>query len=131
MVLCYRGLMRSGAWVLTATLAFAQASPAQLQRFLPSQGQLGELSEQQQQPYPLLHINKKVLRLAPGGRIYDQHNRMIVHGALPDSASVLFVPDMHGDIARLYILLPAEIERVKQNLPAEPAKPAPQPAATK
>jgi hypothetical protein len=122
--------MRSGAWVLAATLAFAQASPAQLQRFLPSQGQLGELSDQQQQPYPLLHIDKKLLRLAPGGRIFDQHNRMIVHGALPDAASVLFVPDMHGDIARLYILLPAEIERVKLNLPAEPAKPAPQPATT-
>jgi hypothetical protein len=122
--------MRSGAWVLIATLAFAQASPAQLQRFLPSQGQLGELSDQQQQPYPLLHIDKKLLRLAPGGRIFDQHNRMIVHGALPDAASVLFVPDMHGDIARLYILLPAEIERVKLNLPAEPAKPAPQPATT-
>jgi hypothetical protein len=122
--------MRRGAWVLIATLAFAQASPAQLQRFLPSQGQLGELSDQQQQPYPLLHIDKKLLRLAPGGRIFDQHNRMIVHGALPDAASVLFVPDMHGDIARLYILLPAEIVRVKLNLPAEPAKPAPQPATT-
>jgi hypothetical protein len=113
--------MRRGAWVLTAALAFAQVSPAQLQRFLPSQGQLGELSGQQQQPYPLLQIDNKVVRLAPGGRIYDQHNRLIVHGALPDAASVLFVPDMHGDIARLYILLPAEVERVKLILPAQPA----------
>jgi hypothetical protein len=104
-----------------AALAFAQASPAQLQRFLPSQGQLGELSGQQQQPYPLLQIDKKILRLAPGGRIYDQHNRIIVHGSLPDSASVLLIPDMHGDISRLYILLPAEVERVKLNLPAQPA----------
>ena len=121
MALCYRGLMRRGAWVVTAALAFAQVSPAQLQRFLPSQGQLGELSGQQQQPHPLLQINQKVVRLAPGGRIYDQHNRIIVHGALPDSASVLFVPDMHGDIARLYILLPAEVERVKLSPPAKPA----------
>jgi len=121
MALCYRDLMRSGAWVLTAALAFAQASPAQLQRFLPSEGQLGELSGQEQQPYPLLQIDNKVVRLAPGGRVYDQHNRIIVHGALPDAASVLFVPDMRGDIARLYILLPAEVERVKLNLPAKPA----------
>ena len=121
MALCYRGLMRSGAWVLTAALAFAQASPAQLQRFLPSEGRLGELSGQQLQPFPLLQIDKKIVRLAPGGRIYDQHNRTIVHGALPDTASVLFIPDMHGDIARLFILLPAEIERVKLNLPAKPA----------
>ena len=121
--------MRRGAWVLTAALAFAQASPAQLQRFLPSQGQLGELSGQREQPYPLLQIDNKLLRLAPGGRIYDQHNRTIVHGALPDSASVLFVPDMHGDIGRLYILLPAEVERVKLTLPPEPAKPATKPPA--
>jgi len=113
--------MRSGAWVLAAALAFAQASPAQLQRFLPSEGRLGELSGQQQQPYPLLQIDKKIVRLAPGGRIYDQHNRIIVHGALPDTASVLLIPDMRGDIARLFILLPAEIERVKLNLPAKPA----------
>ena len=121
MALCYRGLMRSGAWVLAAALAFAQASPAQLQRFLPGEGRLGELSGQQQQPYPLLQIDKKLVRLAPGGRIYDQHNRIIVHGALPDTASVLFIPDMHGDIARLFILLPAEVERVKLNPPAKPA----------
>lgn len=121
MALCYRGLMRSGAWVLAAALAFAQASPAQLQRFLPSEGRLGELSGQQQQPYPLLQIDKKLMRLAPGGRIYDQHNRIIVHGALPDTGSVLFIPDMQGDIARLFILLPAEVERVKLNLPAKPA----------
>jgi hypothetical protein len=113
--------MGRGAWVLAAALAFAQAAPAQLQRFLPSQGQLGEMSGQQQLPYPLLQIDQKVLRLAPGGRIYDQHNRTIVHGALPDAAPVLFIPDMHGDIARLYILLPEEVERVKLNAPAKPA----------
>jgi hypothetical protein len=28
---------------------------------------------------------------------------------------------MHGDIARLYILLPAEVERVKLTAPAKPA----------
>ena len=67
MVLCYRGLMRSGAWVLTATLAFAQASPAQLQRFLPSQGQLGELSEQD--VMNVLGIVRKEFNVDPS-RIY-------------------------------------------------------------
>src|SRR5262245_65582837 len=68
---CYRGLMR-GAWVLVAALAFAAASQAQLQRFLPNDGHYGELHDQRQQPLPLLQIDKKILRLAPGGRIYDQ-----------------------------------------------------------
>ena len=106
------------AWVLAAALAFAAASQAQLQRFLPPGGQYGELHDQRQQPFPLVQIDKKVLRLAPGGRIYDQHNRTIVHASLPDAAPVWFVPDMNGDIARLYILVPGEIER---------AKPAPKP----
>jgi hypothetical protein len=116
--------MRS-AWVLAAALAFAAASQAQLQRFLPADGRYGELSGQRQQPLPLVQIDQKILRLAPGGRIFDQHNRMIVHGVLPDSAPVLYVQDMNGDISRLYILLPAEVERVK---PLEPAKPKPKPA---
>ena len=113
------------AWVLAAALAFAAASQAQLQRFLPADGRYGELSGQRQQPLPLVQIDQKILRLAPGGRIFDQHNRMIVHGVLPDSAPVLYVQDMNGDISRLYILLPAEVERVK---PLEPAKPKPKPA---
>jgi hypothetical protein len=94
-------------------LAFAATGHAQLQRFLPADGKLGELAGQLQQPFPLVQINKKALRLAPGGRIYDQQNRMIVHGSLPDAAFVLFVEDMNGDIARMYLLLPAELERLK------------------
>jgi|SRR5688572_31876452 hypothetical protein len=111
------------AWVLAAALAFAAASQAQLQRFLPADGAFGELNGQRQQPLPLVQIDKKVLRLAPGGRIFDQHNRLIVHGALPDAAPVLYVQDMQGDISRLYVLLPSEVDRVKP----VPAKPAPKP----
>ncbi|HKA40009.1 MAG TPA: hypothetical protein VKD25_09575 [Burkholderiales bacterium] len=115
-----------GAWVLVAALAFAAASQAQLQRFLPNDGHYGELHDQRQQPLPLLQIDKKILRLAPGGRIYDQQNRIIVHGSLPDSAPVLFVRDMNGDIARLWILLPGEIQRLK---PAPKPEPQPKPKA--
>jgi hypothetical protein len=114
------------AWVLAAALAFAAASQAQLQRFLPPEGQYGELNGQQQQPLPLVQIGTKVLRLAPGGRIYDQHNRTIVHSSLPDAAPVWFIPDMNGDIAGLWILLPGEIERVK---PAPKPEPQPKPKA--
>jgi hypothetical protein len=125
---CYRDLMRR-AWVLAAVLAFAAASQAQLQRFLPADGQYGELNGQRQQPLPLVQIDKKVLRLAPGGRIFDEHNRLIVHGALPDAAPVLFIQDMHGDISRLYVLLPSEVDRVKPAAPAPTPAPAPKPAS--
>jgi hypothetical protein len=112
------------AWVLAAALAFAAASQAQLQRFLPGDGHYGELQGQQGQPLPLVQIDKKILRLAPGGRIYDHSNRTIVHGSLPDAAPVWFVQDMNGDIARLWILLPGEIDRLK---PAPKPEPKPQP----
>ena len=68
----------------------------------------------QQQAFPLLQINNKILRLAPGGRIIDEQNRTIVHGSLPQQASVLFVEDMNGDISRIYLLRPDELERIKQ-----------------
>jgi hypothetical protein len=104
-----------GKWTCTVALAltFAATGYAQLQRPLPADGRLGELASQQQQPFPLLQINKKVVRLAPGGRIYDQQNRMIVHGSLPDAASVLFIEDLNGDIVRMYLLLPAELQQLK------------------
>jgi hypothetical protein len=112
------------AWVLAAALAFAAASQAQLQRFLPNDGHYGELHDQRQQPLPLVQIDKKILRLAPGGRIHDQNNRTIVHASLPDAAPVWFVQDMNGDIARLWILLPGETARMK---PAPKPEPKPKP----
>jgi hypothetical protein len=108
--LCYREVMRGWTWALALTLAFAATSYAQLQRLLPADGKLGRLTSQQI-PYPLLRIDGEVLRLAPGGRIYDQHNRTILHGFLPENAVVLFVKDGNGEVALLYILSPGELEQ--------------------
>jgi non-ribosomal peptide synthetase component F len=105
--------MRNWTWALALMLAFAATSHAQLQRFLPADGKLGRLSGQQN-PFPLLQIDGQTLRLAPGGRIFDQHNRTIVHGFLPGDAVVLFVEDGKGDVALLYILSPGELERLQR-----------------
>jgi hypothetical protein len=86
---------------------------AQIARQLPADGKLGELVGQQQ-PLPLLQINNKLVRLAPGGRIYDQHNRTILHTSLPERATVLFIQDMNGDISRVYILRPEELEQLRR-----------------
>jgi hypothetical protein len=93
------------AWVATGH--------AQFSRQLPAGGKLGELVGQQQ-PFPLLQINKQVVRLAPGGRIYDQNNRTILHTLLPESATVLFVQDMNGDISHVYILRPEELVQLQR-----------------
>jgi len=103
-------------WILALAVAVVTASHAQVFRQLPANGKLGELTGQQQ-PFPLLLIDSNVLRLAPGGRIYDANNRIILHGTLPPSATVLFVQDMNGDVSRVYILRSDELEQIRQRQP--------------
>jgi hypothetical protein len=105
--------MRRWIWTLALTVAWVATGHAQSSRQLPAAGKLGELVGQQQ-PFPLLQINNQVVRLAPGGRIYDQHNRTILHTVLPERATVLFVQDMNGDISHVYILRPEELEQLQR-----------------
>jgi hypothetical protein len=78
-------------------------------RQFPASGKLGEIVGQQH-PFPLFQIDNKVMRLAPGGLIFDENNRTILHGLVPERAHVLFVQDMTGDVTRVYILRPDELE---------------------
>lgn len=105
--------MRRWIWTLALATAWVATGHAQLSRQLPADGKLGELVGQQH-PFPLLQINNQLLRLAPGGRIYDQNNRTILHGFLPEQAYVLFVQDINGDVAYIYILLPEELAQVER-----------------
>ena len=118
-MLCYRESMRRWAWAGVGTLlalALATASHAQqLPRQLPPNGKLGELVHEQAQPFPLLQINNKTLRLAPGGRIYDQFNRAILHNYLPRQAvPVLYTQDSQGFVSQLYLLRPDELQRLER-----------------
>ena len=81
-------------------------------RPLPANGERGRLSEPQ--AMPLVKIGSRVLRLAPGGVIYDQQNRFILHGNLPAGAYVLFTRDSNHDIQRLYVLSDDERTRLDQ-----------------
>jgi hypothetical protein len=101
-------------WIGAAALAAAcaTATHAQFNRHLPVDGKLGELVAQKH-PLPLVEIDQKIVRLAPGARVYDQDNRTLVHTQLPPQAPVLFVLDMNGEVARAYILRPEEWERLK------------------
>lgn len=105
--------MRRWIWTLALAFAWVATGHAQLPRQLPAEGRLGELVNQQQ-PFPLLQIDNQVVRLAPGGRIYDQNNRTILHTLLPERATVLFLQDMNGDISHVYILRPEELERFQR-----------------
>lgn len=104
--------MRYALWVAALVLGLQGAVLADLPRQLPADGKLGTLSGGQ--PYPILRIGDKDLRLAPGGRIIDRNNRIILHAYLPEEAEVLYVVDMHGDVSRVWLLRPDEVEQLKR-----------------
>ena len=93
------------ALLMVASFCIAQTSYAQL-RTLPANAKRATVG--QPQALPNVELDGKILRLAPGGVIYDQNNRSIVHGALPPGADVAFTIDTNGDVARIYILTPFE-----------------------
>ena len=87
------------------------AVSAQVGRLLPDNGERATTGESQ--PLPNVKLGRSVLRLAPGGVIYDQDNRSIVHASLPVNAEVLVVRNQAGEIQRLYILTAAEQARLR------------------
>jgi hypothetical protein len=113
LTLCH-GARVSKSLLLAAFLGAVAAPPvdAQLiqQRILPAKGERGTLGETQ--PLPMLKINGRVLRLAPGGVIFDQANRTLVHSHLPAYADVFYTKDANGDVQRIYILTEQEQARL-------------------
>jgi len=97
---------------LILMVGLAAPGMAQVQRLLPANGKLGELVGQQE--FPMVQIDRKLLRLAPGGVIVDQNNRSILHGNLPAQASVLYVVDNQGNLTRIILLKPEELARLQQ-----------------
>jgi hypothetical protein len=98
--------MRKLLIMLTVTLWIAASIAHAQMRPLPADGKRATVGQPQALPY--VELGGKLLRLAPGGTIYDQNNRSIVHGALPAGADVVYANDMNGDVARIYILTPQE-----------------------
>jgi len=92
--------------VIALGCSAAAAAQSGWQRTLPAQGKLGVLGDPA--PLPMVQVNGEALRFAPGGVIFDQSNRTIVHAALPPNASVLYTTNTNGEVQRIYILTPDE-----------------------
>jgi hypothetical protein len=101
-----KSLVRSVFFALLG-LGLTAAATAQLlhQRQLPRDGLRGELGAPL--PLPMVQIGREVLRLAPGGVVYDAQNRTILQSALPPEGAVLYTKDANGDVQRLYLLTPS------------------------
>lgn len=96
---------------LVASLWFVETGYAQL-RTIPPNAKRATVGQPQALPY--VELSGKVVKLAPGGVIFDENNRTIVHNALPQGAVVAVTPAMNGDVARIYILTPAERAQLNQ-----------------
>jgi hypothetical protein len=74
-------------------------------RLLPQDAQRGVV---QGHNYPAVQIGGQIYRLAPGARIYDTANRMILPAQLPQQANVFFRLDGNGDLTQLWLSTPEE-----------------------
>jgi hypothetical protein len=79
---------------------------AQGTRVLPGNVVVGEL---QGVEYAHVRISDKMYRLAPGARIRDRHNRIVVPVSAPQSGRVVFNFDSLGQVLGLWILTNIEI----------------------
>ncbi len=86
--------------------AAPRSAIAQGIRVLPGNVVVGEL---QGVEYPHVKISDKVYRLAPGSRIRDRHNRIVVPVSAPQSGRVVFNFDSLGQVLGLWILTDIEI----------------------
>jgi hypothetical protein len=90
--------------ILLSTMVLSNAD-AQF-RTLPQNVKFARVGESQ--PLPFVQLDGQLIKLAPGGVIYDQENRTVLHGALPRGARVAYSVEIGGDIGRIYILTARE-----------------------
>jgi len=85
-------------------LLFATAAFAQL-RTIPADAKRAKVSPVQER---IVELNGKREMLAPGVRIRDAANRIIVPGALPANSLVKYRRDAGGAVHEVWILTPEE-----------------------
>jgi hypothetical protein len=91
---------------LVAMIAATLMSPAFPARNFPEKAVRGELKSHD---FPYVKIDYKTLRLAPGGRIFNQQNLIIMPASLqPQTAQIMYTTDMNGDLSRVWLLTDEE-----------------------
>jgi hypothetical protein len=99
--------------LLAAVLLAAAQLPAWAQlRTIPQNGKRSTLSGYEN---PFVFLGGEQRRLAPGAVIFDTNNRMILPGYLPGgTADVVYTTDQTGQVMRIYLLTPQEIQRLNE-----------------
>ena len=74
-------------------------------RVLPMNVQVGQLYEV---AYPNIRIGGETYRIAPGARIYDSFNRMVIAPSLQYSGKVYYQLDSSGMLFQMWLPTPDE-----------------------
>ncbi len=104
--------------LLAASLLAAVPAAAQFARNFPATALRGEMTVLQP---PEVLLNGRPARLAPGSRIRDENNLLVMSGALAQrKVLVHYTVDSVGLLLDVWLLTPAE--RARQPWPATPAQ---------
>jgi hypothetical protein len=94
---------------LVAMFAAASISPAFSARNFPEKAMRGKIKSHN---FPYVKIGDKTFRLAPGGRIFNQQNLIIMPASLQSqTAQIMYTTDMNGDLSRVWLLTAEEAAR--------------------
>jgi hypothetical protein len=105
--------IRSGAhaFVLSLLFSFVFVDVA-IARDFPPLSKIGTLRSFDR---PFVTIGSKTYQLAPGARIFDQSNRLILPATLPAGAKVVYKLEAQtGFLHELWLLLPGETVTILQ-----------------
>ncbi len=104
--------------LLAASLIAAAPASAQFARNFPASALRGEMTVLQP---PEVLLNGRSARLAPGSRIRDENNLLVMSGALAQRKAVVhYTLDNAGLLLDVWLLTPAE--RARQPWPVTPAQ---------
>jgi hypothetical protein len=79
---------------------------AEAARNFPQDAKRGTITEHQ---YPLYKIDSSTYRIAAGGRIIDQHNRIIMPASFYGKAEVMYRLDNRGELSVIWLMTPEEV----------------------
>ncbi|MEO8627982.1 MAG: hypothetical protein ABI612_07750 [Betaproteobacteria bacterium] len=106
------------ALALSAVLAAASVL-SRAERQFPADVAFAKMA---QFDYPFVKIDKQVLRLAVGSRIYNDQNLIITPSMAPATADVVYCKDINGEVSQVWILSAEEARAIAANPPQAPAQ---------
>jgi hypothetical protein len=102
-------ITRISRHLLAICLILGLCAPVMAFRTFPPDVRRGEIVAHE---YPAVKIDSRAYRLAPGAKIFDWQNMIMVPTALPDRRlQVLYTVDFNGHLSAIWLLTDEELRR--------------------